>query len=57
MQVTHEKDSLTRGAFEVSLDGMLIHSKLNTHATGDGHCETEEETGYVIAKICAALQL
>ena len=55
--MTHEKDSLTRGAFEVSLDGMLIHSKLNTHATGDGHCETEEETGYVIAKICAALQL
>jgi hypothetical protein len=41
----------------VELDGVLIHSKLNTCLTGDGNCETEEELGYVIAKVCAALNL
>ena len=58
MHVVYEKDPLSRfGAFEVELDGVLIHSKLNTCLTGDGNCETEEELGYVIAKVCAALNL
>ena len=52
MAVETEKDSQTRGAFEVELDGDLIHSKLTR---GDGRCEKEEENAELIATIRAAL--
>ena len=50
--MTTEKDSETRGAFEVELDGALIHSKLTR---GDGRCEDEAETAALLEKIRAAL--
>ena len=53
--VTTEKDSQTRGAFEVELDGELLHSKLNNKGR-DGRCETPDEVEGLIGKITERLQ-
>ena len=55
--IATEQDVQTRGAFEVSLCEELLHSKLTRSNAGDARCETEEEVGYIIAKISAALGL
>lgn len=48
-----EKDSQTRGAFEVDVNGELIHSKLTRN---EGRCETEAERAALIAKIKAVAE-
>ena len=57
MTIVAEEDTETRGAFEVSLNGELLHSKLTHAERGDARCETEEEVAYVVAAICALLDV
>ena len=55
--ITVQQDSDMRDAFEVDVDGELLHSRLTRSAFGDARCESEEEAAYLIAKICAVLGL
>ena len=57
VQISAEEDAERRGAFEVDLNGLLVHSKLTNSDIGDACCSTEVEKQYIVAKVCAALGL
>lgn len=52
IDITTEQTPCTTGAFEVTVDGTLIHSKLEM---GHGKCQSDEELDNIINKIGEAL--
>lgn len=48
-ETSGEPTPTTSGAFEVNIDGTIVHSKLN----GDGHVDSPEKLEKILAAISA----
>lgn len=52
MQVVGNEDKGTTGNFEITINGILVHSKASG---GKGRCQTEEERADVVKAVQAVI--